>query len=44
MMATKAKQPQMSRRQQRKLRTQQIIFGVIAVLVILAMIIPSLAQ
>lgn len=43
-MATKAKQPQLSKRKQRKLRTQQIIFGVIAVLVILAMILPSLAQ
>ena len=43
-MAKKMKQPQMSKRQQRKLRTQQIIFGVIAVIVILAMIVPSLAQ
>jgi hypothetical protein len=43
-MAKKSKQPAMTKRQQRKLRTQQIIFGVIALIVILAMILPSIAQ
>jgi hypothetical protein len=43
-MAKKGKQPQMSKRQLRRLRTQQIVMGVIAVIIILAMIIPSIAQ
>ncbi|HUF38552.1 MAG TPA: DUF2116 family Zn-ribbon domain-containing protein [Anaerolineales bacterium] len=43
-MAKKSKQTQVSRRQQRRLRTQQIIFSVIAVLIILAMILPSLVN
>jgi predicted nucleic acid-binding Zn ribbon protein len=43
-MAKKTKPPEMSKRQQRRLRTQQIIFSVIAVLIILAMILPSLVQ
>ena len=43
-MAKKNKQPQMSKRQLRRLRTQQIIMGVIAVILILAFIIPSFAQ
>jgi len=43
-MAKKRKPTQMSKRQQRRLRIQQVVMGVIAVLIILAMIIPSLAQ
>ena len=43
-MAKKGKRPQMSKRQQRRMRIQQIIMGIIAVILILAFIIPSLAQ
>ena len=43
-MATKKKQPEMSKRQLRRMRTQQIVMGVIAVLLILAFILPYLVQ
>ena len=41
-MARKKNQPQMSKRQTRRMRTQQIVMGVIAVLLILAFILPYL--
>ena len=45
LMATKkGKKPEMSKRQQRRLRTQQIVMGVIAVLLILAFIAPYFAR
>jgi hypothetical protein len=43
-MASKKKQPQMSKRQMRRMRTQQIVMGVIAVLLILAFIMPYLVS
>lgn len=43
-MATKKKQTQLSKRHARKMRTQQIIMGVIAVILILAFIIPYLVS
>lgn len=43
-MASKKKQPQMSKRQMRKMRTQQIVMGVIAVILILAFIMPYLVN
>lgn len=41
-MASSKKKPQMSKRQMRRMRTQQIVMGVIAVLLILAFILPYL--
>jgi hypothetical protein len=38
-MAKKNKKPQLSKRQQRKIRTQQVIFGAIAVILIASMIV-----
>lgn len=43
-MASKKKQPQMSKRQLRRMRTQQVVMGVIAVILILAFIMPYLVQ
>jgi hypothetical protein len=38
-MAKKTKKPQLSKRQQRKIRTQQVIFGMIAVILIGSMLV-----
>jgi predicted nucleic acid-binding Zn ribbon protein len=38
-MAKKKKKPQLSKRQQRKIRTQQVIFGVVAVILIGSMLV-----
>ena len=38
-MAKKKKKPQLSKRQQRKIRTQQLIFGAVAVILIASMVV-----